>query len=149
MKLVLSPKFKDFLTTRTRRDYLEGTTAAGKTTVGIFKFMMMVADSDLKFHVIAGADLGTVEKNVINSELGLIAQMEGLAEYYPKGQGKISLPHIKYRTRKGMKIIYVCGFDNKARWKKVLGSQSGCVYIDEVIRQIWSFCVRSPTDASI
>ena len=132
MKLVLSPKFKDFLTTRTRRDYLEGTTAAGKTTVGIFKFMMMVADSDLKFHVIAGADLGTVEKNVINSELGLIAQMEGLAEYYPKGQGKISLPHIKYRTRKGMKIIYVCGFDNKARWKKVLGSQSGCVYIDEV-----------------
>lgn len=69
MKLVLSPKFKDFLTTRTRRDYLEGTTAAGKTTVGIFKFMMMVADSDLKFHVIAGADLGTVEKNVINSEL--------------------------------------------------------------------------------
>lgn len=132
MKLVLSPKFKDFLTTRTRRDYLEGTTAAGKTTVGIFKFMMMVADSDLKFHVIAGADLGTVEKNVINSELGLIAQMEGLADYYPKGQGKISLPHIKYRTRKGMKIIYVCGFDNKARWKKVLGSQSGCVYIDEV-----------------
>ena len=132
MKLVLSPKFKDFLTTRTRRDYLEGTTAAGKTTVGIFKFMMMVADSDLKFHVIAGADLGTVEKNVINSELGLIAQMEGLAEYYPKGQKKISLPHIKYRTRKGTKIIYVCGFDNKARWKKVLGSQSGCVYIDEV-----------------
>lgn len=109
-----------------------GTTAAGKTTVGIFKFMLMVAKSDLTFHVMAGSDLGTLEKNVINTELGLIKQMEGLAEYYPKGQGKISLPHVKYQTTKGEKIIYCCGFDNKSRWKKVLGSQSGCVYIDEV-----------------
>lgn len=130
--LKLSPKFKDFILTETKRDYLEGTTAAGKTTVGIFKFMLMVAKSDMKYHVIAGADLGTVEKNVINSELGLIAQMDGLAEYFPKGQGKISLPHIKYKTPNGNKVIYVCGFDNKSRWKKVLGSQSGCVYIDEV-----------------
>ena len=128
----LSPKFKDFLLTITERDYLEGTTAAGKTTVGIFKFMLMVARSDIKYHVIAGADLGTVEKNIINSELGLIEQLDGLAEYFPKGQGKISLPHVKYKTPNGEKIIYVCGFDNKSRWKKVLGSQSGCVYIDEV-----------------
>ena len=130
--LILSPKFKDFILTETKRDYLEGTTAAGKTTVGIFKFMLMVAKSDLIFHVMAGADLGTLEKNVINSELGLIKQMEGLAEYFPRGQGKISLPHVKYQTTKGEKIIYCCGFDNKSRWKKVLGSQSGCVYIDEV-----------------
>lgn len=131
-KLVLSPKFKDFLLTETKRDYLEGTTAAGKTTVGIFKFMMMVAKSDKKFHVIAGSDLGTVEKNVINGELGLLEQFDGLAEYYNKGKGKIGLPHIEYITPNGTKIIYVCGFDNKSRWKKVLGSQSGCVYIDEV-----------------
>lgn len=130
--LKLSPKFKDFILTETKRDYLEGTTAAGKTTVGIFKFMLMVAKSEMKYHVIAGADLGTVEKNVINPEMGLIAQMDGLAEYFPKGRGKISLPHVKYKTPNGEKIIYVCGFDNKSRWKKVLGSQSGCVYIDEV-----------------
>lgn len=130
--LKLSPKFRDFLLTETERDYLEGTTAAGKTTVGIFKFMLMVAKSSIKYHVIAGIDLGTVEKNVINSDLGLIDQMAGLAEYYPKGSGKISLPHVRYDSPNGLKIIYVCGFDNKARWKKVLGSQSGCVYIDEV-----------------
>lgn len=130
--LVLSPKFREFILTETTRDYLEGTTAAGKTTVGIFKFMLMVAKSTIKFHVIAGTDLGTVEKNVINGEVGLIAQMDGLAEYFPHGQGKISLPHIKYESPAGERIIYVCGFDNRARWKKVLGSQSGCVYIDEV-----------------
>lgn len=118
--------------TETKRDYLEGTTAAGKTTVGIFKFMLMVAKSDRKFHVIAGADLGTVEKNVINAEKGLLEQYDGLAEYYNKGKGKIGLPHIEFHSPNGLKIIYVCGFDNKSRWKKVLGSQSGCVYIDEV-----------------
>ncbi len=113
--LKLSSKFKDFILTRTKRDYLEGTTAAGKTTVGIFKFMLMVADSDRKYHLIAGADLGTAEKNIINPELGLIDQMDGLAEYFPHGQGKISLPHIKYQTVNGEKIIYVCGYDNKAK----------------------------------
>lgn len=130
--LVLSPKFKDFLLTETKRDYLEGTTAAGKTTVGIFKFMMMVAKSDLKDHVIAGADLGTVEKNVINPERGLLKQFEGVTEYYPSGKGKIRLPHIEYDSPNGKRIVYVCGYDNKKRWQKVLGSQVGCVYIDEV-----------------
>lgn len=130
--LVLSPKFKDFLSTYCEREYLEGTTAAGKTTVGIPKFMLRVAMSDKKDHVIAGADLGTVEKNIINSELGLLAQFKGVTEYHSNGKGEIRLSHIKYHTQKGTKIIYVCGYDNKAKWKKVLGSQMGCVFIDEV-----------------
>ncbi len=130
--LILSPKFKDFLSTYCEREYLEGTTAAGKTTVGIPKFMLRVAMSDKKDHVIAGADLGTVEKNIINSELGLLAQFKGVTEYHSNGIGKIRLSHIEYHTQKGTKIIYVCGYDNKAKWKKVLGSQMGCVFIDEV-----------------
>lgn len=130
--LTLSPKFKDFITTITARDYLEGTTAAGKTTVGIFKFMLMVARSDVKFHIIAGADLGTVEKNVINNERGLLDQFEGLVEYNGNGKGNIKIPHIEYETAKGIKIIYICGYDNKKRWQKVLGGQVGCAYVDEV-----------------
>ena len=106
--LKLSPKFKDFVLTETKRDYLEGTTAAGKTTVGIFKFMLMVAKSDVKYHVMAGADIGTLEKNVINAEKGLLEQFEGLAEYYGNGKGSIRLPHIEYDTPNGKKIIYVC-----------------------------------------
>lgn len=130
--LVLSPKFRDFLSVYCEREYLEGTTAAGKTTVGIPKFMLRVAMSDKKSHVLAGADIGTVEKNIINSELGILAQFDGVAEYHPSGKGKIRLPHIEYHTPKGEKVIYVCGYDNKNRWKKVLGSQVGCVFIDEV-----------------
>lgn len=130
--LILSPKFKDFLTTYCEREFLEGTTAAGKTTVGIPKFMLRVAMSDKKDHVLAGADLGTVEKNIINSELGIVNQFKGCAEYHSNGKGSIRLPHIEYHTAKGIKIIYCCGYDNKNRWKKVLGSQMGCVFIDEV-----------------
>ena len=62
--LVLSPKYIDFLKVDTEREYLEGTTAAGKTTVGIFKFMLKVAASQRKYHVIAAADVGTAEKNL-------------------------------------------------------------------------------------
>lgn len=130
--LILSPKFKDFLQVDTEREFLEGVTACGKTTVGIFKFMCKVASSDIRFHVIAGADLGTVEKNVINGERMLLDQFSKVAEYYPSGRGKIRLPHIEYKTNKGIKIVYICGYDNKKRWQKVLGGQVGCVYIDEV-----------------
>lgn len=130
--LVLSPKFKDFLSCYCEREFLEGTTAAGKTTVGIPKFMIRVAMSEKKDHVLAGADLGTVEKNIINSELGIVNQFKGVAEYYSNGKGSIRLPHIEYHTPNGKKIIYCCGYDNKNRWKKVLGSQMGCVFIDEV-----------------
>lgn len=130
--LKLSQKYKEFLKTKCKREFLEGTTAAGKTTVGIFKFMCMVADSDKKYHIIAGDDVGTVEKNVINSENGLLEQFEDIAEYWPKGKDKIRLPHIRYDTNKGEKIIYVCGYGDKKRWKKVLGGQVGCVYLDEV-----------------
>ena len=97
----LSPKFKDFLLTETKRDYLEGTTAAGKTTVGITKFMLMVAKSEKKYHLLCGLDLGTVEKNVINSECGLLAQFGVLANYYSNGKGRIGLPHIVYDTPTG------------------------------------------------
>ena len=87
--------------------------------------MLMVAKSDIRYHVLAGADIGTVEKNVINSERGLLEQMDGLAKYHPNGRGGIRLPHIEYKTPSGIKYIYVCGYDNKAKWKKVLGSQVG------------------------
>lgn len=117
--LKLSPKYKEFLQVKCKREFLEGTTAAGKTTVGIFKFMCMVADSDNKFHIIAADDVGTAEKNIINPEPnGLLDQFEGIAEYYPKGKDKIRLPHIEYETNKGTKIIYVCGYGDKKDGKR-------------------------------
>ncbi|ASE66461.2 terminase family protein [Enterococcus faecalis] len=131
-ELVLSPKYKRFLKYDTDVEFLEGTTAAGKTTVGAVKFLFKVAESDRKLHIISGLDLGTIEKNIIQSELGIIDIFGDLVTYHSKGNKDHSLPHLKYKTSKGEKIVYVLGYDNKARWKKVLGGQYGCLYIDEI-----------------
>lgn len=48
----LSDKYLDFLYYRAPVEALDGTTSAGKTTVGILKFMLMVAESPKKMHVI-------------------------------------------------------------------------------------------------
>ena len=148
MDIILSPKYKDFLKYNAAEvEVLEGTTAAGKTTVGIIKFMFNVAKSPQKLHIIAAQNLGVAEKNIINKELGLAEIFTGYVEYNPKGKGKETMSHIVYNTPNGVKIIYIAGYDNVSRWKTILGGQYGCCYIDEVntadmafVRQIMMRC---------
>lgn len=130
--MLLSPKYRAFLRFRGAAvEVLEGTTYAGKTTVGILKYMLMVAESPKRDHVIAGLDLGTLEKNIITKDYGIKHVFGSLVDYRPQGGAGITMPHIVYHTPGGDKIIYVLGYDNKARWKKALGGQYGCVYVDE------------------
>lgn len=37
-----------------------------------------------------------------------------------------------FHTSGGDKVIYVLGYGNKKKWKKALGGQYGCLYIDEI-----------------
>lgn len=133
----LSDKYLDFLEYDCSAEFLEGTTFAGKTTVAIPKFMFKIMnDNSTKPSIIAGLDLGTIEKNIINSDMGLIEvfgdyEQGGCIEYNPNGAGKIRLPHILFHTSNNIKIIYVLGYDNKARWKKALGGQCYGLFIDE------------------
>lgn len=90
--------------------------------------MLKVAQSKKKLHILSGLDLGTIEKNIINKDLGILDIFGSLVQYNASGKGQHSLPHISYQD----KIIYVLGYDNKARWKKALGGQYGCLYIDEI-----------------
>ena len=69
----LSEKYIDFLEYDASVEFLEGTTFAGKTTVGIPKFMFKIINyNGTKPSIIAGLDLGTIEKNIINSDMGLL-----------------------------------------------------------------------------
>lgn len=107
---------------------MEGTTAAGKTTVGVgVKFMRAVSKSSKKFHIIAAKTVGVAEKNIINQDNGIL-DIHKTAVYCGNGDKDSKIPHIKFEG----KIIYVLGYDNKEKWKLVLGGQYGCVYIDEV-----------------
>ena len=131
-KIKLSPKFRDYVKhIDFNMEFSESCTHTGKSTVGIVKFMFMVAMSPKKFHVIAALDLGVAERNLINKDCGLLDVFAGCAEYYPRGKDKISMPHIVYDTPNGQKIIYVLGYADRVRWVKVLGSQFGIVFVDE------------------
>lgn len=130
--LQLSEKYKDFIKTNSRVDILEGTTAAGKTTVGVVKFMLEVAKSEKREHIISGNDIGVVEKNIINSDLGILDIFGNLVQYNSRGQGKHTMSHILFHTSIGDKIIYILGYNDENRWKKALGGQYGCIFIDEI-----------------
>uniref|UniRef100_UPI0006D06AD4 terminase n=1 Tax=Clostridium sp. NkU-1 TaxID=1095009 RepID=UPI0006D06AD4 len=131
-RLLLSEKYKAFLKCDAPVEFLEGTTAAGKTTVGLFKFMLKVAESPKKLHIIAAKDTGTAEKNIINKDLGIIDDFGVLAEYNGNGTKDDKIPHILFHTSGGDKIIYVMGYGDKKKWQKALGGQYGCLYIDEI-----------------
>ena len=66
--LILSPKYKAFLRHHAQLEALEGTTAAGKTTVGVYKFICKVMASSKKEHILAADDAGAAEKNIIQKD---------------------------------------------------------------------------------
>lgn len=131
-KLLLSEKYKAFLACRASAEFMEGTTAAGKTTVALFKFMLKVAKSPKRQHILAADDIGTAEKNIIQKDLGILDDFGVLAEYNGNGSRNEKIPHLVLHTAAGDKTVYVLGYGDKKRWKKALGGQYGCLYIDEI-----------------
>lgn len=133
LALELSPKFKAFLKHKGAEvEVLEGQTAAGKTTVGVIKFILMCVRSPKKQHAICGLDIGTIEKNIINKDLGILDYFGDEVEYYSNGNKNDKLPHLELKSSKGLKIVYVFGYNDTTKWKKALGGQLGCLYIDEI-----------------
>ncbi len=129
---ILSPKAKAFIKHYSPVEFMEGTTASGKTTVGVFKFIRECFKSDKQQHILAGLDKGTIEKNIIQKDLGILDCYGDYVEYYPNGKNGIEMAHLRLCSRQQKKIVFICGYDDKARWKKILGGQYGCVYIDEI-----------------
>ena len=133
MDLVLSKKFKDFLKYKDAEvEVLEGQTSAGKTTIGVIKFILKCIASKKKQHGLSALDIGTAEKNIINKDLGVLDFFGSDVEYFPNGHGNEKLSHLVVHTSSGDKIIYVFGYNDTTKWKKALGGQMGCLYIDEV-----------------
>lgn len=126
----LSQKYIDYINTTKNVDveFLEGQTAAGKTTVAAsVKFMRLVSESPKKLHIIASRTTGTAEKNIINQDNGIL-DLHRNAKYNGRGDVKNKFPHIIFED----KIIYVLGYDTRDKWENALGGQYGIVLIDEV-----------------
>lgn len=158
MKFPLSQKYIDFInSTNATAEFLEGTTASGKTTVGAgVKFMRMVSRSDIKLHCLAAKTAGKAEETIIQQTNGIL-ELHKNAVYCGNGDKDYKIPHIKFEG----KIIFVLGYDSRDKWEMVLGAQFGCVYIDEVntanidfIREIstrnkYMLCTLNPDDPNL
>lgn len=129
----LSPIFLDFLRNDCKKEFLEGTTLCGKTTVGgCFKYIYKVAQDKEPLHCICGKSKGIIEKNIINAGLGIKDIWGNRIEYKGNGTKENSIPHLILHTQNGDKIIYLAAYDNVSSYSKVVGSQYGCVLCDEM-----------------
>lgn len=147
--LLLSEKYKAFLRCTAPVEFLEGTTAAGKTTVGLFKFILRCAASPKRLHVLAGLDQGTIEKNIITKELGVLDDFGDLVEYWPGGRGEDRLPHLLLHAPGGDRKIYVMGYADKARWKKPwAASMAACTLTRSTLRTL-TLCGKPPCAVTI
>lgn len=124
----ISKKYYDFMLDDAEVDILEGTTFSGKTTTAInTKFLYMLKKSKRKKHLIAGESLGTVVSNILSTgDCGLLDNFPDI-ELYLNGSNEQKLPHLKIDDD----IVYLVGYSDVARFKKVLGGQFGAVFIDE------------------
>lgn len=160
-KLLLSPKYKAFLAHQAAFECMEGTTASGKTTVGLYKFILKVWTSPKKLHLLAADDTGTAEKNIIQKDLGILDDFGKLVEYRGNGSGEYRMPHLIVHATGGDKIIFVVGYRDAQRWRDALGGQYGCLYIDEintanmdfireaVMRADYTLCTLNPDDPEL
>jgi PBSX family phage terminase large subunit len=128
LRFPLSEKYRDFLRHEAPVEFMEGSTASGKTTVGAVKFLLKAHASPRRQHLIAGVDLGTIERNVINRDMGVLDVFGDALAYHPSGHAGTTLPHLTL----GDNTVYLFGYADRARWKKALGGQYGCAYIDEI-----------------
>lgn len=127
--MTISEKYRDLMCTKSKVDVLEGTTFAGKTTIGFgLRFIQMMRLSTKNTHLIAGESVGTIERNIIIPEYGLLDLWGDEIQYNKKGRGNISPPHLKI----GKDIVYLVGFGDISKYKKALGGQFGAIGIDEI-----------------
>jgi PBSX family phage terminase large subunit len=124
-------KYKDFMKSDAILEVLEGTMASAKTTNGKVKYGLKVMKSDKKIHFIGGKDIGTIERNIIKSEIGLLDIFGDLMEYHSKGAGEFSIPHIVVHSPKGDKYILLFGYSNENSYVRLRGGRYGCGMIDE------------------
>lgn len=128
-KMPLSQKYIDFINaTNVYAEFLEGTTASGKTTIGAgIKFMRMVSASHQRFHAIASKTLGKAELTILKQTNGIL-DIHKNAQYFRHGNKNHTLPHVEFED----KIIFVLSYGDSRKWEMALGAQFGCVYVDEI-----------------
>ena len=124
----LSDKQLTYLAFHSKVDVCEGASGTGKSQITKMKFITQVHDSDRTQHFIAGESAPTVRRNLIDDDYGILNLFPSVKEGKDPKKGNY-LYMFDSKGRK--KYIYIFGFGDSSKWKKVLGGTVGCGLIDE------------------
>lgn len=111
----------------------EGAVRSAKTVTSLVQFYRIVLSSRDSVFLMSGNTQGSISRNCINGDFGFIALTDGKAVQRTDTDGNkfLLLPVPKGDSRKQI-IIYYCGADNIASFKKIRGMSIGAWYADEI-----------------
>lgn len=120
--VILLEKHKDIIKDRTQVIFAEGVTNASKSFIIGVAFMLRIIatpDSHTQF-VLAGESVPVLERMFIQNESSFYNMFRSMCTYNKGGEGGAK---ITVNLNNGMrdKKIYLVGYDNKKRWKSILG----------------------------
>lgn len=108
----------------------EGSVRSMKTVVSLWAFLLYVISSDETTFLMTGATQGSLYRNCIDNEFGLIALSNNMFD------DKTDKNNSKYLQLKGTKKkIYYFGGENKSSYKPIRGQTYGGWYADEINKQ--------------
>jgi PBSX family phage terminase large subunit len=121
-------RLKTLLDDKTYLFVMEGPARSAKTALAIAGFYFAVVDSEEQYHLIAGQSYETITRNLLDADvIGLLKAFNLKLE-----RDKIGNTYIPIYTSKGKKIIRLAPYNDKSRWKSILGSSIGVAFVDEV-----------------
>lgn len=127
--IIFTDKFKDLLKSDKRIIHCEGVTGSGKSfQLGVKFFFKVFNSKDTQF-VIAASSTSTAEKMFIQKPTSFFNIFNVVCKHYSMGTGG---NRIVMTTPSGEKIIYLVGYDDKARFKTILGTDIGGFLVEEI-----------------
>jgi hypothetical protein len=127
----LLDKHLDVLRDEARFQFLEGVTGSSKSFIGGIAFFLRVMNSPRGKNqfIVAASSVGTAEKMVIDNPSSFYNLFRGVCDYKKSGTGGA---RIEVSTETDTKRIYLIGYDNKARYKQILGLNIAGFLIEEI-----------------
>ncbi len=116
----LRDKHRHILKSKQRVIFLEGVTGSSKSFIAGLAFYLRVFNTDQSKtqFVIAATSTTVAEKMFINNPSSFMNLFSTVCEYKKQGTGG---SRIELQTPTGIKTVYLVGYDNKSRYKQILG----------------------------
>lgn len=129
--IIVTPKMTDLLKSKKRIIHCEGVTGSSKSfTLGLkFFFNVYDAPANKRQFVIGASDAPTAERMFIENPASFYNIFKPICTHSQKGVGGNK---IIVDTPTGEKSIYLIGYDDKSRWRKILGLGIHGFLIEEI-----------------